>query len=95
MIDAIHTTPGRESRFRIPMQIERRRIVTPYVFYSARACFRARTWFARAPGDAVVTPRGVDHAPCGGVDPWRPPDRKREALVSAVWNRTRKAFGRP
>ena len=52
------------------------------------------TWFARAPGDAVVTPRGVDHAPCGGVAPWRPPDRKREALVSAVWNRTRKAFGR-
>ena len=52
------------------------------------------SWFARAPGDAVVTPRGVDHAPCGGVAPWRPPDRKREALVSAVWNRTRKAFGR-
>ena len=52
------------------------------------------SWFARAPGDAVVTPRGVDHVPCGGVAPWRPPDRKREALVSAVWNRTRKAFGR-
>ena len=52
------------------------------------------TWFARAPGDAVVTPRGIDHAPCGGVAPWRPPDRRREALVSAVWNRTLKAFGR-
>ena len=52
------------------------------------------TWFARAPGDAVVTPRGVDHVPCGGVAPWRPPDRQREALVLAVWNRTLKAFGR-
>ena len=52
------------------------------------------TWFARAPGDAVVTPRGIDHVPCGGVAPWRPPDRQREALVSAVWNRTLKAFGR-
>ena len=50
------------------------------------------TWFARAPGDAVVTPRGIDHAPCGGVAPWRPPDRKREALVSKVWNRTLVAF---
>ena len=28
------------------------------------------------------------------VAPWRPPDRQREALVSAVWNRTLKAFGR-
>ena len=52
------------------------------------------TWFARAPGDAVETPRGIDHVPCGGVAPWRPPDRQREALVSAVWNRTRVAFGR-
>ena len=52
------------------------------------------TWFARAPGDAVVTPRGIDHVPCGGVAPWRPPDRRREALVSAVWDRTLKAFGR-
>ena len=52
------------------------------------------TWFARAPGDVVTTPSGIDHVPCGGVAPWRPPDRRREALVSAVWNRTLKAFGR-
>jgi len=51
-------------------------------------------WYARTPGDAVVTPRGVDHAPCGGVERWRPPDRNREALISAVWNRTLTAFGR-
>ena len=50
------------------------------------------TWFARAPGDVVVTPSGIDHVPCGGVEPWRPPDRRREALVSAVWNRTLVAF---